>query len=115
MGVSLKNPLPPVPFALHFTIMLFLKDGKDQAAPHAVYLFNDDMEQMVQRKVDGRLRDHGLPVGDRAEWLKDMSFLRSKRLFCEQATRQIWLLIIRGVMIAIGAVMLIGIKEYLTR
>ena len=101
-----------MPFARNYKIMLFLKDGKDERAPHAVYLFNDDMEEMVRRKVDARLRDHGYAVDDRSEILKDMNFLRSKRLLVEQVTRQIWGLAVRGVMITLGAIIILGMKEY---
>ena len=93
--------------------MLFLKDGNDAAQPRAMYLLSDDMEAMLSRQVDGRLREHGVVLNDAAEIAKDMHFLRAKRQLCEQLSRQLWLLAMRGLLLGLGALILLGLKEYI--
>lgn len=108
-----KNTLPPIPHPSPYYPMLFLRDGKEPDQPRAVYLLNDDMEAMLDRQMRVCLREHGYPTGERAEIIKDMAFMRAKRLLMEQAVRQLWLLLIRGAVLALGALLLLGLQEYM--
>ena len=67
----------------------------------------------MRKQVIAALQDHGYPVGERSQIGKDMHFLRRKRLLAEQIIRQFWLLLMRGAMLALGALLLLGLKEYI--
>lgn len=92
--------------------MLFVKDGKDHTEPSAVYLVSEDMESLIRAKVELCLRDHGYTIGQRDEVLKDLSFLRCKRQLIEHLCRQLWLFILRSIIIGCGVLIMIGLQEY---
>ena len=92
--------------------MLFLKDGKNQDKPHAVYLLGEDMEAVLRKQIDRQLVDHGYTVGERADVSKDMNFLRNKRQLMEQTVRQAWAFMVRATLVALGALLVLGLKGY---
>lgn len=93
--------------------MLFLKDQKGEPGPRAVYLLSDDMEGLVAKQIARALGEHGYPTGERAEIIKDMAFMRAKRLLVERTAGQCWSLLVRGVLVAIGALIIIATKEFI--
>ena len=92
--------------------MLFIKSDQPGGETQAVYLLGEDVEAMIDKSVDQRLRDHGYPVHERAELSKDMHFIRRKRQLVEHLTRQMATWLVHGLMVALGALTILGIKEY---
>ena len=95
-------------------VMLFLRDEEGGQPPRAVYLLGDEFEQMLEKGIDRRMSEHGYPLNDSTALTKDMHFLRCKRQLSEQISRQSWLLFVRGIMIGLGALLILGLKEYMT-
>ena len=62
------------------------------------------------RKIDRQLVDHGYIVGERTDVTKDMNFLRNKRLLMELTARQCWAFMVRSALVALGALLILGLK-----